>query len=151
MQRQSYIGIHIRFEKLYEAAYRHRKDPKHFLHCCMLKLNAALKQVKEHNNLTAEGSTLLLHDYGQYGTDSCHWDGWRSRSVCVNESQHLLSLLNESNAAEFDPVKFGAPTNSGFVSLVEGQALTGGQALVVVGGGGFQTSIIDRFRTILTV
>ena len=67
--------------------------------------------------------------------------------MCVNESQYLLSLLNESNAAEFDPVKFGAPKNSGFVSLVEGQVLTGGQTLVVFGGGSFQTSIIDRFRT----
>jgi hypothetical protein len=54
--------------------------------------------------------------------------------------------LNESRASEFDPAKLDAPKNSGFVSLVEGLALAGGRTLVVVGGGGFQISVTDRFR-----
>ena len=147
LEKQPYLAIHIRFEKLYETAFWHHKDhPRHFLRCCMLKLNVVLKQVKERNNLTSEGSTLLLHDYGHYGTDVCKQEGWRSRSVCVNESQYLLSFLNETGkAAEFDPVKFGAPKNTGFVSLVERQALVGSQTLVVVGGGSFQISIVSRF------
>ena len=145
LKKQSYIAIHIRFEKLFKTAFEHQKDPRHFLDCCMLKLNALLKQVKERNNFTSEGSTLLLHDYGHYGTDACQHGGWQSRPVCVNESRYLLSLLNESRASEFDPVKFDAPQNSGFVSLVEGVALAGGQSLVVLGGGSFQISIMGRY------
>ena len=145
LKKRSYIAIHVRFEKLFEAAFRPQKDSRHFLDCCMLKLNAILKQVKELNNLTSEGSTLLLHDYGHYGTDVCKHGGWKSRSVCVNESHYLLSLLNETEASEFEPVKFDASQNSGFVSLVEGVALTGGHSLVVVGGGSFQVSIMGRF------
>ena len=97
LKKQSYIGIHLRFEKLFEAAFEHQKDPRRFLDCCMLKLNAVLKQVKERHNLTCEGSTLLLHDYGHYGTDVCKHGGWKSRSVCVNESHYLLFLLNDQN------------------------------------------------------
>ena len=145
LKKQSYIAIHIRFEKLFRAAFEHQKDPRHFLDCCMLKLNALLKQVKVRNNQTSEGSTLLLHDYGNYGTDACQHGGWRSRPVCVNESRYLLSLLNESRASEFDPIKFDAPQNSGFVSLVEGVALAGGHSLIVLGGGSFQVSIAGRY------
>ena len=67
--------------------------------------------------------------------------------VSMNLNMHLLSLLNETRASEFDPVKFNTPQNSGFVSLVEGLALAGGQTLVIVGGGGFQISVTDRFRS----
>jgi hypothetical protein len=146
LKKRSYISIHIRFEKLFRVAFGPRKDSRRFLNCCMLKLNALLKQVKKLNNLTSEGSTLLLHDYGSYGTDACqHKGGWRSRLVCVNDSQHLLSLLNESRVSEFDPVKFDAPQNSGFVSLVEGVSLAGGHSLIVLGGGSFQVSIVGRY------
>jgi uncharacterized protein YifE (UPF0438 family) len=146
LKKRSYIAIHIRFEKLFEASFRHQKDPRRFLDCCMLKLNVILKQVKRIHNLTSEKSTLLLHDYGSYGTDVCQYDrGWRSRPVCVNESQHFLSLLNESRASEFDPAKVDAPQNSGFVSLVEGVSLAGGHSLIVLGGGSFQVSIVGRY------
>ena len=135
LQKLNYIGIHIRFEKLFATAFKYyENDSRHYLDCCLLRLNVVLKQVKKIHNLTSEGSTLLLHDYGRYGTDVCQYDGgWKSRSIhCVNESQHLLSLLNETKASEFDPVKFDVPQNSGFVSLIEGLALAGGQILVVV-------------------
>ena len=146
LKKQSYIAIHIRFEKLFRAAFGPQKDPRRFLNCCMLKLNALLKQVKKLNNLTSEGSTLLLHDYGSYGTDACQHDGgWKSRSICVNESQHLLSLLNETRALEFDPIKFDVPQNPGFVSLVEGVTLARGHSLIVLGGGSFQVSIAGRY------
>ena len=145
LKKQSYIAIHIRFEKLFRAAFSPQKDSRHFLDCCMLKLNALLKQVKELNNFTSEGSTLLIHDYGNYGTDACQHGGWKSRPVCVNESRYLLSLLNETRASEFDPIKFGVPQNPGFVSLVEGLSLSEGHSLVVIGGGSFQVSIAGRY------
>ena len=147
LEKQSYIAIHVRFEKLFRTAFRRpQRDARHFLDCCMLKLDALLNKVKELNNFTSEGSTLLLHDYGSYGTDACqHNGGWRSRSVCVDASRHLLSLLNETRASEFDPVEFDAPQNSGFVSLVEGVSLSEGHSLVVLGGGSFQVSITGRY------
>ena len=146
LKKRSYIAIHIRFEKLFKAAFGPQKEPRRFLNCCMLKLNALLKQVKKLNNFTSERSTLLLHDYGRYGTDACQHDGgWKSRPICVNESQHLLSLLNETRASEFDPIKFDAPQNPGFVSLVEGVSLARGHSLIVLGGGSFQVSIVGRY------
>ena len=144
LQKQLYIAIHIRFEKLFEFAYDHHSHPRTFLRCCMLKLNAVLKQVKEHNNLTSEESTLLLHDYGHYGTDVCRYG---NRDICVKHATHLLSLLqNESiKVEEFDPVKFGAPQSSGFVSRVEGLSLLSSRVLVAVGGGSYQGAVIKQF------
>ena len=65
--------------------------------------------------------------------------------MCINKSHYLLSLLNETKASEFDPMKFNTSQNSGFVSLVERAALTAGHSLVVLGGGSFQVSITGRF------
>ena len=66
--------------------------------------------------------------------------------MCQRVSIPSLSLEQEQNV-RIDPVKFNAPQNSGSVSLVEGLALAGGRTLVVMGGGGFQISIIGRFRS----
>ena len=145
LQRSSYISVHIRFEKLFDHVYR-QNNPRQLLQCCMFKLDAVLRRMKEQYNLTSDSSTLLLHDYGHYGTDVCRHDGrWTSRDVCVEDVHNLLSLLNETEAVEFDPVKFNVPYNSGFVSRVEGLSLNGGRFLVVIGGGSYQTSIVNRF------
>ena len=150
LMKSSYISVQIRFEKLFDYVFKNSKDPQRFFRCCMFKLDAVLKQLKEHYNLTNghNDSTLLLHDYGPYGSDVCrHSGGWTKREVCVNEVQHLLSIVKETSAAEFDPVKFGTPNNAGFVSKVEAASLTDGQFLIVIGGGSFQASIVNRFRS----
>ena len=145
LQRSSYISVHIRFEKLFDHVYS-QNNPRQLLQCCMFKLDAVLRRMKEQYNLTSDSSTLLLHDYGHYGTDVCRHDGrWTSRDVCVDDVHNLLSVLNETEAVEFDPVKFNVPYNSGFVSRVEGLSLNGGRFLVVIGGGSYQTSIVNRF------
>lgn len=148
LQSSTYIAIHIRFEKLFTNAYNkaHTQDPRQFLQCCMLKLDATLKQVKERLNLTAD-NTLFLHDYGRYGSDACHHSGeWKSRDICSNDVKSLLSLVNETKAVEFDPFKFASPMNSGFVSRVEALSLTGARVLIVAGGGSFQAAVVNRFR-----
>ena len=152
LKKFSYISVQIRFEKLFDFVFKNSRDPQRSFRCCMLKLDAALKQLKERYNLTNghnyNDSTLLLHDYGPYGSDVCrHSGGWKKREVCVNEVQHLLSIVKETRAAEFDPVKFDSPNNSGFVSKVEAASLTDGQFLIVIGGGSFQASIVNRFRS----
>lgn len=149
LTKPSYISVQIRFEKLFESVFKNSKDPQRSFRCCMLKLDAVLKQLKERFNLTTSNndSTLLLHDYGPFGSDSCHHNGtWKRREVCINDVQHLLSIVKETSAVEFDPIKFGAPNNAGFVSKVEAVSLTDGQFLIVIGGGSFQASIVNRFR-----
>ena len=42
-------------------------------------------------------------------------------------------------------MKFGVPINHGLVSLVEMNALLGGRALVTVGDGSYQTTLIEIF------
>lgn len=146
LKSSSYIAVHVRFEKLFEYVYKNHENSTQFLKCCMLKLDATLKKLKVAYNYTTH-SILLLHDYGSHGSDSCHYENrWQKRTVCVNQSQVLLSYVNETEAVEFNPGMFEGPQNSGFVSRVEGYSLSGGQTLIVVGGGSYQTSIVNQFH-----
>ena len=148
LQKSSYIAVHIRFEKLFDFAFQDMRDPDLFLHCCMQKLDVVLKQLLNGcSNQTTPCKPLLLHDYGPYGSDSCHHNGtWKKREVCIGSVEHLLSMVKVTSPVGFDPIKFAAPKNAGFVSKVEAMSLTDGQSLIVIGGGSFQASVVNRFR-----
>ena len=60
----------------------------------------------------------------------------------------LLSMVQQkynATLAEFDPVAFDAPVNSGFVSLVEASSLFSGRALITIGGGAYQGYLVGHF------
>ena len=139
LHESSYVSVQIRFEQVFmnhlpEAVYQ----------CCMKKLNILLGMVQQKYNITSK-RTLLVKDYGPYGSDTCRYDGtYRALSLCKEKSSKLLSLLNIT-LAEFDPVAFDAPVNSGFVSLVEASSLFGGRALITIGRGAYQSYLVQGF------
>ena len=139
LHESSYVSVQIRFEQVFmnhlpEAVYQ----------CCMKKLNILLGMVQQKYNITSE-RTLLVKDYGPYGSDTCRYDGaYRALSLCKEKSSKLLSQLNVT-LAEFDPVAFDAPVNSGFVSLVEASSLFSGRALITIGGGAYQNYLVGHF------
>ena len=139
LHESSYVSVQIRFEHVFmhhlpEAVYQ----------CCMKKLNVLLGMVQQKYNITHK-RTLLTKDYGPYGSDTCQYEGaYRALSLCKEKSSKLLSQLNIT-LAEFDPVVFDAPVNSGFVSLVEASSLFSGRALITIGGGGYQGHLVQRF------
>ena len=135
----SYVSVQIRFEHV----FMHHL-PKGVYQCCMKKLNVLLGMVQQKHNITSK-RTLLMKDYGPYGSDTCKYEGaYRPLSLCKEKSSKLLSQLNVT-LAEFDPVAFDAPVNSGFVSLVEASSLFSGRALITIGGGAYQGFLVKRF------
>ena len=118
--------------------------PEAVFQCCMKKLNVFLSMVQQKYNITSE-RTLLVKDYGPYGSDTCRYGGaYKALSLCKEKSSKLPSLLNVT-LAEFDPVAFDAPVNSGFVSLVEASSLFSGRALITIGGGAYQGYLVQHF------
>ena len=141
LHESSYISVHIRFEHLF---MHHRADPEMFYKCCMKKLEVLLGVVHQKYSVSSN-STLVMTDFGTYGSDSCHYDGgYKKRSLCVEHSNKLLSQINLT-PAKFDPKVYDAPFNSGFVSLVEAASLLNGEALITLGGGTYQATLVDHF------
>ena len=135
----SYVSVQIRFEHV----FMHHL-PKRVYPCCMKKLNVLLGMVQQKHNITSK-RTLLVKDYGPYGSDTCQYErAYRALRLCKEKSSKLLSQLNVT-LAEFDPVAFNAPVNSGFVSLVEASSLFSGRALITIGGGAYQGYLVQRF------
>ena len=135
----SYVSVQIRFEHV----FMHHL-PKRVYPCCMKKLNVLLGMVQQKHNITSK-RTLLMKDYGPYGSDTCQYErAYRALRLCKEKSSKLLSQLNVT-LAEFDPVAFNAPVNSGFVSLVEASSLFSGRALITIGGGAYQGYLVQRF------
>ena len=146
LYKQDFISVHIRFEKLFQFAYGERKDSQEkFYTCCMRRLELLLELLAKKNNLPLN-NTLLLKDYGGFGTDSCRYQGrWSPHYLCEEQMNKSLALLNVS-ASEFNPRIFkGAPDNSGFASLVEEASLFSGKVIVAVGGGGYQAGVVSRY------
>ena len=137
----SYVSVHIRFGHVFKDP---KSDPEAVYQCCMKKLNVLLSMIQQKYNITSK-RTLLVKDFGPYGSDACLYEGsFREVSICTKKSSKLLSLLNVP-LAEFDPVAFNAPVNSGFVALVEASSLFSGRALITIGGGAYQGYLVGHF------
>jgi len=101
----SYISVHIRFEHLF---MHHRADPEKFNKCCMKELKILLSAVHQEFNVSSN-RTLVVTDYGAFGSDTCRYDGYYTKhSLCVENTTKLLSEINITSA-KFDPLAFGAP------------------------------------------
>ena len=101
----SYISVHIRFEHLFMY---HRADPEKFNKCCMKELKILLGAVHQEFNVSSN-RTLVVTDYGAFGSDTCRYDGYYTKhSLCVENATKLLSEINITSA-KFDPLAFGAP------------------------------------------
>ena len=132
-----YLSVHVRFEKLYIYAKRMGKSVDTFLDCCMRRLNSLLSAVTGKFN-NSKNNILLNWDYSPYGSLECPiwWCGHVT-------NKHLKKI--KATPSYFEPKKFGIPVNHGLISLVEMNALFGGKALVTVGEGSYQTTIIESF------
>ena len=132
-----YLSVHVRFEKLFYYAKNTGKSVDAYLDCCVRRLNSLLSAVMSKLNISM--SNVLLHwDYSPYGSLECPvW--WCSHKT----NKHLKKI--KAVPSYFEPMKFDVPINHGLISLVEMNALLGGKALVTVGEGSYQTTIIDTF------
>ena len=142
-QPNEYISVHIRFEKLFEFAFKNRKsNPINFYECCMNRTRLVLEGISNKTRIPLS-RTLLVHDMGEHGSDSCHYEGrWNDHKICQVMAKQVLPLLKVP-ASEY---KANDVTNTGFISLVEEASLFNGRLLLTVGQGSFQKALIKRYK-----
>ena len=122
-----FIGIHIRSEKLGQRALR---IPQLIASC--LKETFDLK-----DSMETDLPTVVITDYGPFGSDSCR--NCRGARAVKNIFQQ-----NGISPSLFDPLFYGAPSDTGFVSLVEMNTLLQSRYLILVGGGAYQKQMASR-------
>ena len=131
-KRPPFLSIHIRTERLVRDALN--------LTCCL----ESLKQMVD--KLSNLSETLLITDVGsEYGTMTC---GRRCEHNV--HLQLFLSKLPSFNltVSSYDPKLLNGTENSAYVSLVEMNMLSMGDKLVLVGRGGFQAILKDKFLSL---
>lgn len=129
-----FIAVHIRSEKLGQRADR----IPNYIALCLAKTIKFLNELKTSSRQNMK--IVLITDYSIHGSDSCR-DCKGAKGTRRTLAENNLSPIS------FDPILFGAPTDSGFVSLVELNTLVHAKYLILVGGGAFQKQAMMQFRS----
>uniref|UniRef100_A0A1X7UT75 Uncharacterized protein n=1 Tax=Amphimedon queenslandica TaxID=400682 RepID=A0A1X7UT75_AMPQE len=126
-----FVGVHWRTEKLGQ------KGNKYFLQCLSSAQQIILKIFDR-----LEGKINLLHfsDTGPFGSKSCLHNCLSNEFVTSSFSTNGITLTH------YSPSVFDGIGDSGFVASVEQEALSRARALVLVGGGSFQSQLYTRYR-----
>ena len=134
---QPYLSVHIRFEKLYLYTLQKHYPLEKYMNCCMTRLNYLLRKVREKYDIPIN-RTLLIWDYSPYGTSACPLKN------CKKETNVFMNQINATGTF-LDPKKFNLPSHKGIIALVESRALYDGKALVTVGQGSYQSTIVESY------
>ena len=133
-QTQPVIGVHIRGERLLI------NTKGNFYHC-LHQLTTLLKTLTNTSKIPSE-RVNVFHDLGDFGTKTCTY------GHCARGRSKLLSQIHKLPypLRSYDPAMFkSVPISPAFASFVEREYLAHVDTLVMVGGGGFQLSIKNRF------
>jgi hypothetical protein len=122
----NFIAIHIRSEKL---GQRNSRINKYTVNC-LLKAMDVVKSLK----LNRELRTIVMTDYGTYGSDSC---------LACKGARQISEVLEKYNIQpiHFNPLEYQTTDDAGFVAAVEMEVLVKAKYVVLIGGGAFQKQI----------
>ena len=129
---EEFVGIHIRSEKLGLRETRIND----FVPLC---LREAIKLRDQLRQSTRNQKSIVITDSGLYGSDSCKFCKGAKRT------KEFLDVYG-IKPVWFNPTRYHAPIDSGFVGLVEMNTLLQSQHLILVGGGAFQKQLAMRMR-----
>ena len=130
---EKFVAIHFRSEKIGRIEAR----KPHFTNTCFAKA-LQLRDALSFNQTKL--LTLYFTDYGSFGSDTCHNTCRGAKILKPLFSVHKLQVTH------FSPSSFNAIQDSGFVALVEQQAVASAHTLILVGGGSFQDHTQRMFR-----
>ena len=137
-----FIAIHVRIERLMRDEVTLKSNS--YIEHCLESLKDILDYLREQYDLQRK---LLITDVGQYGTDSC-----QNRKYCTkNHLQKIFLILKRRlglTVSSYDPKVLNGTENSGYVSLVEMNLLAQGEKLILVGHGGFQVNLQNKFLSL---
>ena len=139
------IAVHLRFEQLFKSAFKVFKTTIAYINKCLIHVRHLLEQLVGGSNVETHSKGIYVRDMKQYGSNSA-----KIHPEIKKHGQFALHLLDHFGLKEVqfypnDPQFRGAPTEQTFVALVEQEALTMVDKLVLIGGGRYQEHMADRF------
>ena len=134
---QPYLSVHIRFEKVYMYANSKKYPLDKYMKCCMARLNHLLRITHEKYDIPAH-NTLLIWDYSPYGSATC------PLKKCGQETSVFINQIN-ATATYLKPKELNIPEHPGLIASIESESLYGGKALITVGLGSYQFTIVEAF------
>ena len=134
---QPYLSVHIRFEKVYMYAQSKKYPLDKYMSCCMSRLNHLMRITRAKYDIPAH-NTLLFWDYSPYGSSTC------PLQHCGKETSEFIKLIN-ATATYLKPKELNIPEHPGLIASIESESLYGGKALITVGLGSYQATIVEAF------
>ena len=120
------ITVHVRLEKLTSMAT-----------CCLQKMLSRVRQLKQ---TLPNSKVVLITDLGPLGSHSCgegHCRYLKALSMQIFSANNITPVY-------FDAVQYGVKNDSALASLVEMLAVAKGNEVILVGGGQFQATLLQR-------
>ena len=141
--RRPFMSIHIRTERLLRDGAG-MGDPLYYQYC----LHQLENLIGSLSFNMSRYQILLITDIGsKYGTAGC---GKYHKLCSVSRIKEVTSALESLNftTTSYDPRLSNGTENSAYVSLVEMNMLSMGDKLILVGRGGFQTILKDKYLSL---
>lgn len=139
------IAVHLRFEQLFKSAFKVFQTTIAYYNKCLIRVRHLLEHLVGVSSRGGHTKGIFVRDMKEYGSNSA-----KIHPQVEKHSQLALRLLDYVGLKEVqfdpsDPQFRGAPTEQTFVALVEQEALTMVDTLVLIGGGRYQEHMADRF------
>ena len=141
---QPFIAVHVRSERISQPELEwHRTG---FIDSCISNFSKVLQIVMKEHNISLE-NVVFIHDGSQYGSDSM----WESRR---NASNYIMSRIKAIgiNHVQYKPQENftnidSVTTECALAQFVEKEFLASADILIMLGYGGFQHSLLLRFKS----
>ncbi len=141
-----FIAVHVRSERISEQELkRHRTD---FINSCISNFSKILQVVMKVHNISLE-NVVFVHDGSQHGSDSMGSQKSQKRSA----SNYIISRIKAIGIKNVQYKSQNSPNNvnssateSALAQFVEKEFLVSADVLIALGYGGFQGSLIRRFK-----
>ena len=131
-----FISIHIRTEHFRLRYKTNFKD----IRACLEKVRVIREDL-----LTHDPDLTVLHfwDLGQWGSNSFSNTDVSKNAIKRFIKKHVLEN-GRYKISQYDPSLYGGIDDSGIVSLIETEAMAQAEYLITVGGGLYQSKIINK-------
>ena len=136
VRKGEFLVVHFRSEKL---VFRESRFPRLLSNC----VNEALHKKNEIVTVDSVGTqrlkVLYFADVGTFGSETC------KQCSSVVRMERLAQKYNFL-LTHFSPTKYNLPADRGFVAAVEMVVMSRAGHMILVGGGSFQSQLMQRFN-----
>ena len=137
-----FIAVHVRSERISQPELEwHRTG---FIDSCISNFSKVLQIVMKEHNISLE-NVVFIHDGSQYGSDSM-WESRRNASNYIVSRIKAIGIRNVQYKLRENSTNINS-AESALAQFVEKEFLVSADIVIMLGYGGFQHSLLLRFKS----